>query len=135
MWLRRLPALMDIALVGATVLVCSRVAADSDNSVQIVRPSLFGLVIEKSTGADPCRLVRVDADSDEPSKSQSRTTLMTGTIDACQEKRLEILTKRYGSSRLNLPFSTLGGKQVWADEFISCDPRAHSIIGRTTARP
>ena len=131
MRLRRLPA-----LVAATVLVCSRVAADSENSVQIVRPPLFGLVIEKSTGAgaDPCRLVRIDADRDEPSKNPSRTTLMTGTIDACQEKRLEILTKRYGSSRLNLPFSTLGGKQVWADEFISCGWRVQTNVIRGHSR-
>ena len=132
MRLRRLPALVAIALVTASVLARSRVAADSAESFQNVRPPLFGLAIEKSTRGDTCRLVRIDKDSDEPSRNPSRnpsrTTLITGTIDECQDKRLEILTKRYGSSRPNVPLPTLGGKQVWADEFIRCGWRVQRNV-------
>lgn len=44
--------------------------------------------------------------------------LAEGTLPYCQRVRAELLMARHGEGNPNLTFSTLGGKQLWADVFV-----------------
>ena len=44
--------------------------------------------------------------------------LAEGDLAHCERARLAALRERHGPGRFNIPFPTLGGKAVWADEVV-----------------
>ena len=68
---------------------------------------LLGLAIEPAAATGRWRLV------------EGPRVLAEGSRAECRARRLELAEARAGSGRPNLPFPTLGGKQVWADLVIA----------------
>lgn len=73
-----------------------------------VRPPVLGFEIERQVDGDIHRLVR--ADRRDPA-------LATGTLDACEEALVRALEREHGRGLLNVPFPTLGARQLWADVY------------------
>ena len=47
-------------------------------------------------------------------------TLGHGTLPHCERIRLHHLTETFGRGKVNVRLPTMGGKQLWADVFVSC---------------
>ena len=52
--------------------------------------------------------------------AEGGVTLGRGTLPRCERLRLAHLTETIGSGKAKVKFPTLGGKQLWADVFVSC---------------
>ena len=109
-----LPVLPAVVVFATTALSIFLPGLEADEGFRALRPPLFGLAIEWRKKDDVYRVVSVDEDGGR------RTILSRGTVEECEERLLAALTKRYGTGRRNVVFPTLGGKQLWADQFIYC---------------
>jgi hypothetical protein len=84
-----------------------------------VRLPVLGLAIERDTATGVCRLVgdaAAGAKTAGPASGDAgMPVLATGTLEACEAKRVTALLERYGTGPVNVATGTLGGKQLWAD--------------------
>jgi pimeloyl-ACP methyl ester carboxylesterase len=90
------------------------------------RRPVLGLTIEASPEPDVFRLVEVREGGDP--KASAPIVLHKGSLERCEEELVSCLKARYGTGRLNIPVSTLGGKQFWADRVVSCGWRIQENV-------
>src|SRR5690606_8820940 len=81
-----------------------------------IRGPLLGLRVEGDVPSGRFRVLDDVRSSTEPKPK----VLYEGDRASCEKRFVEILEDRHGTGYLNLPFATLGGKQVWADRFVCC---------------
>lgn len=84
-----------------------------------VRGPLFGVAIERGEGGAHRVVSEGEGGKGVLSEGRlERRVLFEGTLEACERAYLEELERRSGTGRWNVPFRTLGGKQLWADELV-----------------
>ncbi len=79
-----------------------------------VRPAVLGFEIERQVDGDLHRLVRSD---------RRELPLASGTRDGCEEALVRAIEREHGRGLLNVPFPTMGARQLWADVFWYADWR------------
>src|SRR5262249_11682411 len=91
-----------------TVLPVNTISSPSSPSpgFKRLRPPVLGLVVEEDEGTGFCRLVAADNE-----------VLFEGARGSCGRKLGGELKARHGTGNVNVPFPTLGGKQLWGDVF------------------
>ena len=99
--------LLGLALVAAgTLLAQAGPRATDVVGFKPVRAPLYELVIEHNAESGRYRLAK------------RGKTICTGSRKTCEEHMLAVLKKKYGTGKMNLRVPTMGGKQIWADEFV-----------------
>ena len=73
-----------------------------------LRAPVLGLVVEEDKGTSLCRLVSAETGGE---------VLLEGTRESCESRLVGELKARHGTGNVNVPFPTLGGKQLWGDVF------------------
>jgi len=84
-----------------------------------IGPPLLTLAIERDEDRRIHRLVV----REEPPR-----IIATGTLEECEARRVEFLKERHGTGNRNVPFYTMGGKQLWRDRFFHCHWRIQENI-------
>lgn len=89
----------------------------TEGDFEPVRRPVLGFALEHDSKRDLYRLVAVDR---EGRSAESRREVVRGTLEKCEEELISLLKERYGTGKPNIPFATLGGKQLWSDLLIYC---------------
>lgn len=109
------PLVLCLLAAGCSSMAAPELAEEAHNPCRMqgsasTRPPLLGLAIERAEARGDYRVVTVG--------NGLRLVVHRGSLRACEAKRLETLEEQYGTGKLNISLPTLGGKQLWADEFL-----------------
>ncbi len=114
------------ALFAAPDLTAAEDLPPAERSRKNARPwarlPVLGLGVERAEDGVTYRLVESGSDAES-------NTLFVGRLDECDIKLVSELERRHGTGRTNWPLWTAGGRQFWADEFVSCGWRIQRHVG------